>query len=226
LITRFAPHFLRKLELYPETIIIAASQSGLDVLVTYGQKIFFIDGTHSLLEGKMQLTEIAIKDKFGKSIFLSFIIKFVSFFQTIIILSLFVCLFVHIYVFVVHNIIQKNNRMTTIFVTLVGCGVPCAYMISKEKTSTVYKLFIETINNITHGQWRPEYCKYDFERALHLGSFSTLFHFFLSASFILFNFFFLSSFSRLFLISRLINLISNSLFLFFHFSFLCYILLL
>jgi hypothetical protein len=61
LITRFAPHFLRKLELYPETIIIAASQSGLDVLVTYGQKIFFIDGTHSLLEGKMQLTEIAIK---------------------------------------------------------------------------------------------------------------------------------------------------------------------
>jgi len=114
LITRFAPHFLRKLELYPETIIIAASQSGLDVLVTYGQKIFFIDGTHSLLEGKMQLTEIAIKDKFG-------------------------------------------------------CGVPCAYMISKEKTSTVYKLFIETINNITHGQWRPEYCKCDFERALHLG---------------------------------------------------------
>jgi len=42
------------------------------------KKIFFIDGTHSLLEGKMQLTEIAIKDKFG-------------------------------------------------------CGVPCAYMISKEK---------------------------------------------------------------------------------------------
>jgi len=45
---------------------------------------------------------------------------------------------------------EKCNSLKSL--SKFGCGVPCAYMISKEKTSTVYKLFIETINNIIHGQ--------------------------------------------------------------------------
>jgi hypothetical protein len=65
IINVFAPHFLRRLELYPEMIIILASDVGLSILQTYGSNLFFIDGTHGLLEGKMQLVGIAVKDNFG-----------------------------------------------------------------------------------------------------------------------------------------------------------------
>jgi hypothetical protein len=112
-------------------------------------------------------------------------------------------------------------------VTLVGCGVPCAYMISKEKTSTVYKIFIETINNITHGQWRPDCIANAIskEHCILVVSQLSFIFFSLSLSFILFNFFFLSSFSRLFLVPVLLILFQFSLSVFSFFCFVLYIII-
>jgi hypothetical protein len=50
-----------------------------------------------------------------------------------------------------------------------GIGVLCAYMISKERTQNVYKLFMETLIELTKGEWHPRYCKADFEKAIHNG---------------------------------------------------------
>jgi hypothetical protein len=50
-----------------------------------------------------------------------------------------------------------------------GTGILCAYMISLEKTEFVYKTFLETLCCCTNNRWRPNYCKADFEKAIHLG---------------------------------------------------------
>jgi hypothetical protein len=65
LISNHAPHFLRRLKLYPEMVIVLASDAGLSILQKCRNNLFFIDGTHLLLEGKMQLAGIAVKDDFG-----------------------------------------------------------------------------------------------------------------------------------------------------------------
>jgi hypothetical protein len=72
LIAQFAPDFLRKIQLYPEMLIVVASNEGLDALRLYGNKVVYIDGTHSLLENRMQLAGIAVRDKCGSIIFPSF----------------------------------------------------------------------------------------------------------------------------------------------------------
>jgi hypothetical protein len=85
IIEHFAPHFLRKIVLYPETLIVLASESGLEILKEFGKDIFFIDSTNSLIDGQMQLCGIAVRDNFGMSsilydIFIK-VIKFKIFFR-------------------------------------------------------------------------------------------------------------------------------------------------
>jgi hypothetical protein len=82
IINCFAPHFLRKIQLYPETVIIIASDPAIEVLKTYGNNIFFIDSTHSLIDGQMQLCGIAVRDSFGSISFFSLIHSFITIFHS------------------------------------------------------------------------------------------------------------------------------------------------
>jgi hypothetical protein len=53
---------------------------------------------------------------------------------------------------------------------VLGVGVLVAYMISNEKTEATYRTSIETTYKETNFQWHPQYCKCDFEKAIHQGT--------------------------------------------------------
>jgi hypothetical protein len=42
IISYFTPHFRRKIQVYPETVTVIASEPAVEILKTYGNNIFYL----------------------------------------------------------------------------------------------------------------------------------------------------------------------------------------